>query len=808
MKYDIFISYRRKGGFETAKHLYDLLSRDGYSVSFDIDTLRNGDFDTALLSRIEECTDFILILNQGAFDRTLDPSFNPVNDWMRNELSHALKHNKNIIPVMLEGFTAFPDNLPADIAKVVRKNGPKYDSYYFDDFYRRMKQQFFETPEPDLTANGTASKACSTIKFVSNMEFELFIDGKYYEKVAADTLYQVSLPVGEYYCEFISPAEGNIDKVVKNIKLENLDITVEIDLKTVCDNRKREEEEALKLIRKKYGYNGKFSCGLCMVCINGLYGFVNAKMEEVVPFIYDYVDDFEPMTNTAKVQRFYKLGTIDQKGNCVIPMEYAHLDFHFTQYDSFCYIGAQKGQFAGIIDSKGNVIVPFEYGRVGEICDNKCVVGNDDYVGLYDIIEQKLIFPLKYKIILTEPGYAILYETEDKGELKFYDNSVTINFEYDDIRPFFEDLAAIKIKGAWGYINRKGNIVIKPQYEDCSIFSCGVAAVCKGGKWGYIDHIGLQRVDFKYDQAHPMKGGCGVVKRHDEIGLIDKSGKILYPFTVGLKIFRDLYSYEPEKINKICFFTPNNACRLMDERGNIHNITEFKNDGDMLMDVIYEGKRFIFMIAHSDVDWGAANYETSFFYSDGYEDYDERSENPEEIKVPQIGDVYVLGGYEGIVVEYDETTGHGKAVSKLRVLAQWEDSSVGGILKIMQSRVSATMHKDGRENCKQIYQVKGWERKYPCVSLCSKMGNGWYLPALEEFNRNFGSKEVQQHYPRIKGDDHLSYTKIYWTSNSPQYDDSMAWSYATYDQGITQYKQCELYVVAMRHFHISELSGQ
>lgn len=38
MAYDIFISYRRRGGFETAKHLYDLLTKDGYRVSFDIDT--------------------------------------------------------------------------------------------------------------------------------------------------------------------------------------------------------------------------------------------------------------------------------------------------------------------------------------------------------------------------------------------------------------------------------------------------------------------------------------------------------------------------------------------------------------------------------------------------------------------------------------------------------------------------------------------------------------------------------------------------------------------------------------------------
>lgn len=58
--FDIFISYRRQGGYDTAKHLNDLLVRDGYRVSFDIDTLRNGDFDVQLLNRIDQCEDFIL----------------------------------------------------------------------------------------------------------------------------------------------------------------------------------------------------------------------------------------------------------------------------------------------------------------------------------------------------------------------------------------------------------------------------------------------------------------------------------------------------------------------------------------------------------------------------------------------------------------------------------------------------------------------------------------------------------------------------------------------------------------------------
>jgi len=144
-KYDVFISYRREGGYDTAKHLYDLLTRDGYRVSFDIDTLRNGDFDTSLLNRIDECKDFILIVDAHAFDRTLNPNFNPNNDWLRQELAYALKMKKNIIPIFLSGVSGFPINLPMDIAEVIRKNGPEYNRYYFNEFYEQLKKRFLHS---------------------------------------------------------------------------------------------------------------------------------------------------------------------------------------------------------------------------------------------------------------------------------------------------------------------------------------------------------------------------------------------------------------------------------------------------------------------------------------------------------------------------------------------------------------------------------------------------------------------------------------------------------------------------------------
>lgn len=142
MKYDIFISYRRIGGYDTAKHINDLLVRDGYRVSFDIDTLRSGFFDVQLLSRIEQCKDFILIVDEHAFDRSLDVNFDRNKDWLRCELAHAIEHKKNIIPVFLSGVSGFPEGLPEDIAAVTKSNGPEYNRYYFNDFYKALKSRF------------------------------------------------------------------------------------------------------------------------------------------------------------------------------------------------------------------------------------------------------------------------------------------------------------------------------------------------------------------------------------------------------------------------------------------------------------------------------------------------------------------------------------------------------------------------------------------------------------------------------------------------------------------------------------------
>lgn len=130
--YEIFISYRRDGGSETAKHLSDTLTDKGYRVFLDIESLRSGQFNTELYRFIEQATDFILILPQNGLDRCSDP-----NDWVRLEIEHAKKHNKNIIPIMLKGFS-FPPELPESLEFLRYQNGLEANVQYYDAFVRRL----------------------------------------------------------------------------------------------------------------------------------------------------------------------------------------------------------------------------------------------------------------------------------------------------------------------------------------------------------------------------------------------------------------------------------------------------------------------------------------------------------------------------------------------------------------------------------------------------------------------------------------------------------------------------------------------
>ena len=131
--YDIFISYRRSA-YDTANLIAVKLRHAGYKVFFDVDTLTAGKFNEQLLEVIKGCKDFILVLPENALDRCEDPE-----DWVRRETLCALEHQKNILPVMLDGF-AWPNEMPQGMEELSSYQAITAVSHeYFDMAIQRMQ---------------------------------------------------------------------------------------------------------------------------------------------------------------------------------------------------------------------------------------------------------------------------------------------------------------------------------------------------------------------------------------------------------------------------------------------------------------------------------------------------------------------------------------------------------------------------------------------------------------------------------------------------------------------------------------------
>lgn len=85
------------------------------------------------------------------------------------------------------------------------------------------------------------------------------------------------------------------------------------------------------------------------------------------------------------------------------------------------------------------------------------------------------------------------------------------------------DIAYQDQSGKWGFLSKKGEIVIEPRFDGARSFSNGLAAVCMDGKWGFIDISGELAIDCQFlDAGYFTSGGvCFVSKLADEYYMIN-----------------------------------------------------------------------------------------------------------------------------------------------------------------------------------------------------------------------------------------------------------------------------------------------
>ena len=103
---------------------------------------------------------------------------------------------------------------------------------------------------------------------------------------------------------------------------------------------------------------------------------------------------------------------------------------------------------------------------------------------------------------------------------------------------FSEVLAATKFAEArWGYIDKKGAMVINPRFEVAGMFREGLAAVKIRGLWGYIDKTGKLVIRSQFADAGAFRNGLAMVhtlpgnpnrEGKQTMAYIDRTGRMIW----------------------------------------------------------------------------------------------------------------------------------------------------------------------------------------------------------------------------------------------------------------------------------------
>jgi hypothetical protein len=219
------------------------------------------------------------------------------------------------------------------------------------------------------------------------------------------------------------------------------------------------------------------------------YAFINDKMDIVITTLFDAAGDFSE--GLARVQSNGKWGYINKKGNMVIDPQF-QLCYEFNEG----YAQAQKKGKWGVINKKGEWVIQPEY--------------ND----------------------LTQMGEGLLAVQKNfGGKWYFVDVNEKIAFtdSFDRAGFFCNGLAPVRKNDKWGYINKKGEVVVDYLYTGAREFSGGLACVEKEyANWGFINTKGDIAIGFQYDRGARFRYNHALVEKGNEYGYINKSGVFIW----------------------------------------------------------------------------------------------------------------------------------------------------------------------------------------------------------------------------------------------------------------------------------------
>ncbi|MGH4139450.1 WG repeat-containing protein [Clostridium sp.] len=235
-------------------------------------------------------------------------------------------------------------------------------------------------------------------------------------------------------------------------------------------------------------------------------------------------------------------GYIDKTGAFTIEPKFDNaLDF----YNGRAWVSTNNKY--GVINKKGQYLIEPLYDAVGSSTENATWVKLNGVWGLLDN-NSKFIMEPRYDFDSMESYNEDLMSVTIYEKVGFIDTKGNMV-----IRPCFnggglkfsEGLAPVSLgidDPWWGFTDKCGVIVFEG-FEDAGNFSNGLAAVLRSGTWNYINKNGQTVIETEFEEAYDFEEGLACIKINGMYGFINDSGNyVIEPKYVRSTSFRNGFS--------------------------------------------------------------------------------------------------------------------------------------------------------------------------------------------------------------------------------------------------------------------------
>lgn len=144
-EFDVFISYRRDGGFHEVQNIRNFLEARGLSVFVDLQKIHSGEFGEQIYEAIDGSRNVIVVLSAGSIERCTKE-----DDWCRREIVRAVRAGKHIIPLWLNGFEwpkGYKKRLPEEVRRLKKLQAVEESRNYFDATMERLLLELKDVEE-------------------------------------------------------------------------------------------------------------------------------------------------------------------------------------------------------------------------------------------------------------------------------------------------------------------------------------------------------------------------------------------------------------------------------------------------------------------------------------------------------------------------------------------------------------------------------------------------------------------------------------------------------------------------------------